>query len=128
VAELKLIFRIVSPPAENPSSNIPDCFLTYIQRFDIVPQAGPLSAARAPRPEHSASLYVLKRAKRADGSIVGDVVPLHQLRALVDLVPRFCESAPRGLNNKNSLTYSAEFFLNKYFDKEMFWALHNAKS
>ena len=66
--------------------------------------------------------------KQADGSIVGDIVPLHQLQALVDLIPRFYESALQGLNNKNSLTYSAEFFLNKYFDKEMFWALHNAKS
>ena len=69
---------------------------------------------------------MLKRAKRTDGSIIGDVVPLHQLRSLVNLVPRFHEAAARGLTDKNSSTYSAEFFLNKFFDKELFWALHYA--
>jgi hypothetical protein len=81
------------------------------------------SATRAHYPEPSSSLYVLRRAKRSDGSKIGDVVPLHQLRALLDLVPRFHEAAARSLTATNSSTYSAEFFLNKYFDKELFWAL-----
>jgi len=63
-----------------------------------------------------------------NGSTIGDVVPLHQLQSPVDLVPRFHEAAARGLTYKNSSTYSAEFFLNKFFDKEFFWALHNALS
>jgi hypothetical protein len=128
IAELRIIFRIV--PSESMSSssiNIPDRFLTYAQRFDIVPQtrsgSGSSSATRV-CPEPSSSLYVLKRAKRTDGSMIGDIVPLHQVRALVDLVPRFYDVAARGLTNKNSSTYSAEFFLNKYFHKEFFWAVH----
>ena len=133
MADLRVIFRIVPPavPPADPSYNLPDCFLTYVQRFDIVPQSesrsstGLAATTRSSRPEPSSSLYVLKRGKRTDNSIIGDVVPLRQLRALVDLVPRFYEAAPRALTNKNSSVYSTEFFLNKYFDKEMFWALHN---
>ena len=128
IAELRLIFKIV--PSSHPfkAFDIPDCFLTYVQRFDIVPQthahSGAVPRAREPCPEPSSSLYVLKRAKRSDGSTIGDVVPLHQFRALLDLIPRFHEAAARSLTDKNSSTYSAEYFLNKYFNKELFWALH----
>ena len=129
VVDLRLIFRIVSSMRPSKSS-ISDCFLTYVQRFDFVPQAVPrsstsVSTSKALRPEASSSLHVLKRAKRMDSSIIGDVIPLHQLRALIDLVPRFHETAPRSLTYKNSSNYSSEFFLNKYFVKELFWALHN---
>jgi hypothetical protein len=126
IAELKLIFRIVPRASIHSSSNAPDHFLTYVQRFDIVPQSTPTSATRVPRPEQSSSLYILKRAKRADGSTIGDVVPLCQLRGLVNLVPRFHEAAHRGLTDRNSSSYCTEFFLNKYFYKEIFWALHNS--
>ena len=127
VAELKLIFRIVVPSVRSPSDKH-DHFLTYVQRFDIVPQSNSGSVPRAPRPEPSSSLYILKRAKRAGGSIIGDVVPLCQLRALVNLIPRFHEAAHRGLTDRNSSSYCTEFFLNKYFDKEAFWALHNSSN
>jgi hypothetical protein len=129
VVDLRLIFRIISSmrPLE---SSISDCFLTYVQRFDFVPQAVPrsgtsASTSKALRPEASSSLHVLKRAKHMDSSIIGDVVPLHQLWALIDLVPHFHEAAPRSLTYKNSSNYSSEFFLNKYFVKESFWAFHN---
>jgi len=107
------------------SPDPPDHFLTYVQRFDIVPQSTSQSN-RAPRPEPSSSLYVLKKAKRTDGSMIADIVPLCQLRDLVNLTPRFHEAAHRGLTDRNSSRYSTEFFLNKYFHKEMFWALHNS--
>ena len=126
VADLRVIFRII--PSKDQSYNLPDCFLTYVQCFDITPQHESRTHSATTRsscPEPSSSLYVLKRAKRSNGSIIGDVVPLRQIRALVDLVPRFYETAPRGLTDKSSSIYSTEFFLNKYFDKEMFWALHN---
>ncbi len=67
-------------------------------------------------------MYVLKRACRADGSIMGDIVPLAQLRTLVDLVPRFGKKANRQLAKETVLEYSSEFWLNKYFEKELFYA------
>jgi len=68
-------------------------------------------------------MYVLKRARRSDRTVVGGIVPLCQICALVDLVPRFGAEADRRLTKANSLEYSAEFWLNKYFDKEIFFAL-----
>ena len=67
-------------------------------------------------------MYVLKRACQADGSIMGDIVPLVQLRTLVDLVPRFGKKANRQLAKETVLEYSSEFWLNKYFEKELFYA------
>lgn len=127
IAELRLIFKIVPRASiQGFLPDAPDHFLSYVQHFDIVPQCTPQSTTRLPCPEPSSSLYILKRAKRADGSIIGDVVPLCQLRGLVNLTPRFHEAAHRGLTDRNSSTYSAEFSLNKYFNKELFWSLHNS--
>jgi hypothetical protein len=68
-------------------------------------------------------MHLLKRARRADRSIMGDIVPLAQLRTLVDLVPRFGKQANRQLAKETVLEYSSEFWLNKYFEKELFYAL-----
>ncbi len=104
-----------------------DRFLTYVQRFDIVPQVNPLvsgsSTLRGAFPEHSTSLYVLKKGKRSNGTIIGDILPLDQLRTLVDLVPRFGKIANQSLTKDNSTIYSTEYWLNKYFTKELFWSL-----
>lgn len=124
IVELRLIFRIV--PSPKSSLIIPDHFLTYVQRFDVVPQPTPQSTTRGLQPESSSGLNVLKRGKRTDGSVIGDIVPLFQLRALVNLTPRFHEAAHRSLTDRNSSMYSAEFYLNKYFDKEMFWGLQKS--
>jgi hypothetical protein len=67
-------------------------------------------------------MHLLKRACRTDGSIMGDVVPLAHLQTLVDLVPRFGEQANRQLAKETVLEYSSEFWLNKYFEKELFYA------
>jgi hypothetical protein len=68
-------------------------------------------------------MYLLKRARRNDGASMGDVVPLSQLRTLINLVPRFGAKADNRLTMETALEYCAEFWLNKYFDKELFYAL-----
>jgi hypothetical protein len=99
----------------------------YAQRFDIIPQLPPTgqgqSNEKGPYPEPSTGMHLLKRARRTDGSIMGDIVPLAQLRTLVDLVPRFGKQANRQLSKETVLEYSSEFWLNKYFEKELFYAL-----
>jgi hypothetical protein len=50
-------------------------------------------------------------------------VPLDQIRAQADLAPRFGAKANPKLTSSTSLVYSTEFWLNKYFDKELFYAL-----
>jgi hypothetical protein len=88
-------------------------FVAYVHRFDIVPQA---AGSASP-------LYVLKRVSRTDGSLLGDIVPLNQLCSLASLVARFRKKADSRLSKTNSLTFSAEFWLNKYFTKELYYAL-----
>jgi hypothetical protein len=68
-------------------------------------------------------MHILKRAKRRDGTILGDVVPLAHVRALVNLIPRFGKEAEKRLTKESSLEHSLEFRLNKYFNKEFFYAL-----
>jgi hypothetical protein len=120
IIQVRLITRPVfdqgSPPRVDP-------FLIYCQRFDIVPQLTSTSG-RATYPELTTGMYVLKRATRTDGSRIGDIVGLSQLRAPAPLLPRFVgRSADTRLTMHNSLEYSSEAWLNKYHDHEIFYAL-----
>jgi hypothetical protein len=54
-------------------------------------------------------MYLLKHARRSDQAIMGDVVPLDQIRALIDLVPHFGAEADKRLTRGTTLEYSSEF-------------------
>ena len=77
--------------------------------------------------EPTTGMYILKRAKRHDGTILGDVVPLSRVRALASLIPRFGKAAEKRLTMESSLENSLEFRLNKYINKEFFYALNSTK-
>jgi hypothetical protein len=74
-------------------------------------------------PNRNTGLFLLKRTFRANGEIAGDIIPLNQLRSIVDIAPRFGEKADSRLTNTNSLAFATEFWLNKYFNKELFYTL-----
>ena len=58
----------------------PPVFLAYIECLDIVPQAESLdSAVRRVGPDPVTNMLVLERARRVDGSYLGDIVPLSHL-------------------------------------------------
>ena len=75
--------------------------------------------------EPTTKMYRVKRARRSGGSqsIMGDVIPMGQVRALVNLVPLFGEVAEKRLTKETILEYGSEFQLNTYFDKELLYAL-----
>jgi hypothetical protein len=99
-------------------------FLAYVRRYDVIQQRNPTDAAQhGIYPEPNTGLYLLKRAKRASGEEAGDIIPLDQLRSFVDIAPRFGEKADSRFTNSSSLTYATEFWLNKYFNKELFYIL-----
>lgn len=103
-----------------------DIFAAYVQRFDIIPQPNTSSrsqGARSSQADPTTHLYALKRALRSDGTRVGDVVPLAQLRSAAQLVPHFGAAADSRLTMQTSLEHSTEFWLNSYETKEMFWAM-----
>jgi hypothetical protein len=101
--------------------------LAYVQRFDVVPQINPeLSGSltrKGPYPDPASSMFMLKRARRHDESLIGDIIPLIQLRSLVELTPVFGGKADSRLTKESSLEYSTHFWLDKYFDKEFFYAV-----
>jgi hypothetical protein len=70
-------------------------------------------------------MYRVKRARRSDRSIMGGIIPLGQVRALIDLVPVFGEVADHRLTKETLLEYGSEFRLNPYFDKELFYPLRH---
>jgi hypothetical protein len=127
VVDVRLIFQIL-PTApftdDTPLGHqITGRFLAYIQRYDVVPQRDPTGAQHGMYPDSSTGLYLLKRAVRSTGEVLGDIIPLDQLRSLADVAPRFGEEASPGLTNTNSIVFAKEFWLNKYFDKEHFYIL-----
>jgi hypothetical protein len=99
-----------------------------MQQFDIVPQinrhVSGSSSKKGPYPEPASKMFILKRGLRSNNSIKGDVVALSQIRNLVELIPRFGEKADPRLSKESTLEYSAEFLLDKYLDKELFYALN----
>ena len=99
-------------------------FLAYVQRFEIIPQTiGATGGNLQINPV--TQMYMLRRSTRADGTPMGDVIPLSQLRAPADLIPRFHKNADTRFTKETSLAYSTEFFLNKFFDKNMYYSLEN---
>ena len=90
----------------------------------MVPQPNPqCPSQKGSFVEPSTGMYCLKRAQRSNGSFFGDVIALEHIRALVDLVPRFGMSAEKRLSKETVLEHVSEFRLNKYFEKELFYAL-----
>ena len=112
--QLRLIMQPLGKPHERWSWV--DRFLTYVQRFDIIPQA---DGYRDP----STQMHVLRRAICSGGQRLGDVIPVSQLRAYANLMPHFGPCADSRLTSFNSSEHCCEFFLNKYFDKNTYYAM-----
>ncbi|TFK59605.1 hypothetical protein BDN72DRAFT_719622, partial [Pluteus cervinus] len=128
VAQLCLIMLPIPDNDLGPELPASFCkYLTYCRRFDIIPQLDPNNSGprsrRGPFPDPITSLYNLWRARRTNLEPTGDIIPIQQLRSPVDLVPKFGKKADPRLTRETSLAYIDEFYLNKYFTKEMFYSL-----
>ncbi|KIK20935.1 hypothetical protein PISMIDRAFT_12681 [Pisolithus microcarpus 441] len=93
-----------------------DRFLVYVQRFDIVSQ-------RQASMDRTTGLHVLNQATHASGEFLGDIFPLDQIKSYAHPVPRFGETADIRLTSMNSFHSAWSFLLNKYFDKDFYYAL-----
>ncbi|KAF8869226.1 hypothetical protein BD779DRAFT_1480172 [Infundibulicybe gibba] len=131
VAQIRIIMHPILKPGFRSHLSL-DKFLAYVQHFDIVPQttrAFPgTRTSRGRFPEPSTGLYVLKRAKHANKVAKGSVICLDTVRAHIELTPRFGDKANPHLTKQTSAGYSSEFWLDKYFDKELFYALSLSSS
>ncbi|KAF8868601.1 hypothetical protein BD779DRAFT_1481169 [Infundibulicybe gibba] len=131
VAQIRIIMHPILKPGFRSHPSL-DKFLAYVQHFDIVPQttrAFPgTRTSRGRFPEPSTGLYVLKRAKHANKVAKGSVICLDTVRAHIELTPWFGDKANPHLTKQTSAGYSSEFWLDKYFDKELFYALSLSSS
>jgi hypothetical protein len=84
-------------------------FLAYVQCYDVVPQRNPTGTQYGMYPDSNTGLYLLKRAVRSTGEVLGDIIPLDQLRSLADVAPRSGEEASSELTNTNSIVFAKEF-------------------
>ncbi|KAI0244974.1 hypothetical protein BJV78DRAFT_1142961, partial [Lactifluus subvellereus] len=104
-----------------------ESFLSYTQKFEIIPQINEKlsgsSRQKGPYPHFASSMFVLQQVRHPNQNIAVEIIPLKQVRALVELVPVFGEAADRRLTKETSLEYSRQFWLDKYFDKELYYAL-----
>lgn len=93
----------------------------YVERYDI--KTSPADGNG--NPDFATGCFILKPVKRADMTVMGDIIPLNQIREIVELTPAFGAKANPRFHKTNVLQYADSFLLDKYFDKELFYALHN---
>ena len=107
VAQVRLIFCLLH-------SNI---FLAYVQRLKatIPPSSNTVDSA--------VGMHLLKRAIWNNSAHVGEVIPLRYIRSPAHVIPRFGKEANSWLTIHTSYELSNEFWLNKYWNKEFFYAL-----
>jgi hypothetical protein len=112
ICELHLIMR----PMPQRGSRITwrDQYLCYVQVLTI----GSIDPAT--------EMIILKRAKYTDGTPIGNIVPLRQLRSFISLIPRLGDVADARFTKATSMHYSQSFLLNKYFDKDFYYAHYHA--
>ncbi|KAG2151769.1 hypothetical protein BD769DRAFT_1341691, partial [Suillus cothurnatus] len=54
---------------------------------------------------------------------IGDIIPVTQFRVPINIVPHFGSNADNCLTPYNSIEHLSEFWLNRYWDKNMFFPL-----
>ncbi|KAI5989665.1 hypothetical protein EDD15DRAFT_2171128, partial [Pisolithus albus] len=93
-----------------------DRLLVYVRQFNIVPQ-------QQANVDLATGLHVLKRVTCTSGEFLGDVLPLDQIKSYAHLVPHFGEAADNRFTSTNGFHSAQSFWLNRYFDKEFYYAL-----
>ena len=68
-------------------------------------------------------MFILQQVRHSNQDIAAEIISLKQVRTLVKLIPVFGEVVNHRLTKETSLKYSRQFWLNKYFDKELFYVL-----
>ena len=108
VAQLRLVFRPMNV----------DYIIAYVQCFNIVSQQG------SPSNVHPGTgMDLLRRATKSNGTRIGGVVPVSHIRSAAHLIPSFGKEAHSRLSRQNSYELSTDFWLNKFWSKEFYYAL-----
>ncbi|KAI6020708.1 hypothetical protein PISMIDRAFT_105510 [Pisolithus microcarpus 441] len=95
-----------------------DLLAVYVQSFNTVPQHGNMN-----NPNAGTGMHLVQCAVRSNGSRIGDVIPVTQICSPAHLIPHFGKEAHPRLTSKSCYELSSDFWLNKYWSKEFYYAL-----
>ena len=95
-----------------------DLLAVYVQCFNIVLQQQNTSNVNP-----GTGMHLIRCAVRSDGSRIGDVIPITQIHSPAHLIPHFGKEAHSWLTSASSYELSSNFWLNKYWTKEFYYAL-----
>lgn len=121
VGQIRLILRTIKPRGTETIEAL-KTFISYVQHFDFITQA---TSSGHTWLDPVTKMYHLRRALRSNGTRIGDIIPVSQFRAPVDIIPKFGAVANARLTKQTSLEYSPDVWLNPYFDKEIFYCLRS---
>jgi len=109
IVQLQLIFHPLNM----------DYLVAYVQHFNIVSQQSSMHNVH-PR----MGMCLLRGATRSNGTRIGDVVPISNIQSAVHLIPNFGKEAHSRLSKQNCYEVLDEFWLNKYWSKEFYYAMN----
>jgi hypothetical protein len=69
-------------------------------------------------------MYVVNRLKRASGILLGDVIDITTFVRPLHLVPKFGQEVDPALTQKNALSIAKNFYVNCFWDKEIYQAVY----
>ena len=104
VVQLRLIFHLMKT----------DYFVAYIQHFNVNASNAHLGAT---------GMHSLRWAINLNGSRIGDAVPVSRIRSATHLILDFGKEAHPRLTQGSSYELSDNFWLNKYWMKELYYTL-----
>ena len=107
VVQVRLIFRLLQSAT----------FLAYVQHFRVT------TPPPSNTTDSAAGMPILKRVITNDGMPVGNIIPLHYIRSPAHVIPRFGKEANPRLVRHTCSDLSHEFWLNKFWNKEFYYAL-----
>ncbi|KAG0699348.1 hypothetical protein DFH29DRAFT_983549 [Suillus ampliporus] len=129
-----------SPPGPGWSKGRQDTVLVNVEGGSVWPESGLTGSRVTWRDQYlcyvqvltsgsvdpATDMIILKRAKYTDGTPIGNIVPLCQLRSFISLIPWLGDMADARFTKATSMHYSQTFLLNKYFEKDFYYALYYA--
>ena len=107
VVQVRLIFRLLRSAT----------FLAYVQRFRVT------TPPPSNTTDSAAGMPILKRVITNDGMRVGNIIPLHYIRSPAHVILHFGKEANPHLVRHMCSNLSHEFWLNKFWNKEFYYAL-----
>ncbi|KAL4065534.1 hypothetical protein V8B97DRAFT_2025692 [Scleroderma yunnanense] len=115
VAQVRTILQPITSPASPP--------LIYVNFFNFSNMYYTIvDNVRVVSPAPKIEMFLVHRCFRSNGTPLGDIIPLDNVRHPIQLVPKFGVDAPRNMTCDNTLDVGREFYINSFADKETFHA------